>query len=60
MKPILSSHYSHDPRHYQFVRNSRLPLSTFSRGIDPDHIVFGLCLALAVIAGLALAMGAIS
>jgi hypothetical protein len=45
---ISSSSEFDDARHWEFVRNSRLPLGTFKRRHDPDHLVFWVCVAILV------------
>lgn len=47
----ISSHIDNDdPRHYYFVRNSRLPVGTFPRGKrSPDKWVVWSCIALVVL-----------
>jgi hypothetical protein len=35
------------PNDYEFVRDSKLPRDTFSRGISPDTIAVAICIAVA-------------
>jgi len=45
---MISGHYSNDdPRHFFFVRDSRLPLGTFPRRhYNPERWVFAACVVL--------------
>lgn len=56
MKPVISQRYDHDPAHWWFVRDTRLPRDAFARPLRERIIEWAAVLICAVALGLAVAL----